>query len=348
MSLLDKLKKNSKIKESIELERSSIFDSKDFITTDVPILNLALSGDIDGGLTSGLTFLAAPTKHFKTSYALYMAKAYQDKFPDGVILFYDSEFGSPQGYWKSFGIDISRVLHTPITNVEQLKFDLMAQLDSIEKKDNVFILIDSIGNLASKKEVEDALEEKSVADMSRAKQLKSLFRMITPLLKMKDIPCIAINHTYQEQGMFPKTIMGGGTGGAYSADTIFFIGKSQNKKGNEIEGFNFTITIDKSRFVQEKSKFEIEVSWEEGIKKYSGLLPIALEGGYVTKPSNGFYCRTHIQDDKKVRESATLTKEFWEPIFNDTDFKLYCKKRYSIDHIIGLEPNTEIPEESNE
>jgi RecA/RadA recombinase len=141
-----------------------------------------------------------------------MASAFLNKKKDGVILFYDSEFGSPDSYFKNFGIDTSRVLHLPIKNVEELKFDIVTQLEAMDKSDDVLILIDSIGNLASKKEVDDALKENSAADMSRAKQLKSLFRMVTPYLTMKNIPMIVINHTYQEIGLFPKQIVGGGTG----------------------------------------------------------------------------------------------------------------------------------------
>ncbi len=114
-----------------------------------------------------------------------MASAYLKKHEDAVLLFYDSEFGSPQSYFENFDIDTSRVLHTPVTNVEELKFDLVNQLEQIERGDKVVIMIDSIGNLASKKELEDALNEKSVADMSRAKALKGLFRMVTPMLTMK-------------------------------------------------------------------------------------------------------------------------------------------------------------------
>ena len=104
------------------------------------------------------------------------------------------------------------MLHTPITNVEELKFDLIGQLDNLDRKDNVIVVIDSIGNLASKKEMEDTMNEKSVADMSRAKALKGLFRMTTPYLAMKNIPLLAVNHTYMEIGLFPKAIVGGGTG----------------------------------------------------------------------------------------------------------------------------------------
>jgi len=210
MSILDKIKKNSSIKDSAILSKSKFFTQKDMIPTAVPIINVALSGKLNGGLTPGLTMWAGPSKHFKTAFSLLMAKSYLDKYEDAALLFYDSEFGTPQSYFDSFGIDTDRVLHTPLTDIEQLKFDVMQQLTQLERGEHLIIVIDSIGNLASKKEVEDALEGKSVADMSRAKQVKSLFRMVTPHLSLKDIPMIVVNHTYKEIGMFPKDIVGGG------------------------------------------------------------------------------------------------------------------------------------------
>jgi RecA/RadA recombinase len=151
----------------------------------------------------------------------------------------------------------------------------MAQLEQIERGEKIIVVIDSIGNLASKKEVEDALDGKSVADMSRAKQVKSLFRMITPHLSLKDIPMVVVNHTYKEIGMFPKDIVGGGTGSYYSADNIYILGRQQEKDGKEISGYNFIINVEKSRYVREKSKIPIAVAWEGGIQKYSGIVDIA-------------------------------------------------------------------------
>jgi RecA/RadA recombinase len=332
---MDKLKKNSKIKTAEVLADSKFFTEKDMTPTDVPMINVALSGSVDGGLAPGLTVLAGPSKHFKTSFALLMAGAYLKKHADAVMLFYDSEFGSPQSYFEQFGIDTSRILHTPIANVEELKFDLIGQLEQIDRNDKVIIVIDSIGNLASKKELEDAINEKSVADMSRAKALKGLFRMSTPYLTMKNIPLIAVNHTYMEIGLFPKAIVGGGTGIYYSADNIWILGRQQDKKGTEIQGYHFVINVEKSRYVKEKSKIPITVSWDGGVRKYSGLLDCALAGGYVTKPSNGWYAavdQTSGEIGSKVRHDATLDKSFWDPIFAETDFKDFLKKQYSIGH----------------
>ena len=336
MGIMDKLQKNSRIKETDTLDKSKIFSNQEMVSTPVPMINVALSGDPDGGLTAGLTVLAGPSKNFKTSFGLLMAAAYLDKYKDAVLLFYDSEFGAPQEYFKSFGIDTSRVLHSPITNVEELKFDLVNQLENIERKDKVIIMIDSIGNLASKKELDDAMNEKSVADMSRAKALKGLFRMTTPYLTMRDIPLLAVNHTYQEIGLFPKAVVSGGTGIYYSSDNIWIIGRQQEKKGTEITGYHFIINVEKSRFVKEKAKIPISVTWDGGIESHSGLLDVALEGGYVVKPTIGWYSKvdkaTGEIEDKKVRQAETLKESFWKPIFANTDFKEYLKRKYEIGH----------------
>lgn len=198
MSLMDKLKKASTIKDSSILSESKFFLEKDQIPTDVPMMNVALSGSLEGGLTPGLTMFAGQSKHFKTAFSLLIASSYLKKYKDAILLFYDTEFGTPMKYFETFNIDMDRVLHVPITDVELLKYDIMTQLQNIQRGDHIIIVLDSIGNLASKKEVDDALEGKVVADMSRAKQIKSLFRMVTPHLTLKDIPMVVVNHTYKE------------------------------------------------------------------------------------------------------------------------------------------------------
>jgi RecA/RadA recombinase len=334
MNILDKIKKNSSIKESAILSKSKFFTEKDMIPTPVPIINVALSGSFDGGLTPGLTMWAGPSKHFKTAFSLLMAKSYLDKYEDAALLFYDSEFGTPQSYFDSFGINPDRVLHTPLTDIEQLKTDVMKQLSNVDRGEHLIIVIDSIGNLASKKEVEDALDGKSVADMTRAKQIKSLFRMITPHLSLKDIPMIVVNHTYKTMELYSKDVVGGGTGSYYSADNIFILGRQQEKEGTEVVGYNFIINVEKSRYVKEKSKIPVSVSFDGGISKWSGLLDIAIESGHVVKPSNGWYSKVNVEtgevEDKKYRIKDTDTKEFWETIINADSFKNFVEQKYKV------------------
>jgi RecA/RadA recombinase len=354
MSLLDKMKKAGSIKTASVLSQSQFFNVKDTIPTEIPIINLALSGEIDKGLSPGLTFIAGPSRNFKSLLGLMLIKAYMNKYEDAVCLFYDSEFGITPDYIETNGIDTNRVIHIPIEHLEQLKFDISKRLEQVERGDKVIIFVDSVGNLASKKEVEDALEEKSVADMSRARVMKSLWRIVTPHLTTKDIPCIAINHTYQTMELYSKAVMSGGTGGMYSANQVFIIGKAQEKDGTDLAGYNFTINIEKSRFVKEKSKFPFTVLFDGGIQKYSGILDLAMEGGFVSKPSPGWYAKIDRDTGEigdKVRFDKTQTPEFMEPILNNQEFKDFVEKKYAIAYgnIMGkTDQSVDVLEEAEE
>jgi len=314
---------------SATLADSIYFNAKDAVRTHIPIINAAFSAALDGGITSGLTMIAGPSKHFKSNLGLVAMKAYLNKYPDAIALLYDSEFGVTPPYIAANGIDPNRVVHIPIVHVEQLKFDIVKRIEAITRDDKVFIFVDSIGNLASKKEAEDALEGDSKTDMTRAKSIKSLFRIITPYLTLKDIPCVVINHTYLEQGaMYPRQIVSGGTGIYLSADNIWIIGRQQEKDGTDIVGWNFTINIEKSRFVKEKSKFTFQVTYENGISRWSGLLDLALETGHVTNVKKGRYALKG--QEKGVLEKDTHTKEFWGPILLDPAFRQHVVEKYRV------------------
>ena len=106
--------------------------------------------------------------------------------------------------------------------------------------------------------------------------------------------------------------------------------------------------MEKSRYVKEKSKIPITVSWEGGVKSYSGLLDCALAGGYAVKPSNGWYATVDQSSGEvgpKVRYDGTLDKSFWDPIFAETDFKDFLKKQYSIGHQSLVEMDEIVVEE---
>lgn len=344
-SILDRMKSVGSVKETSLLSESAFFNEKEQCLTEIPIINAALSGSIRGGLSSGLTFLAGPSKHFKSLLGLILVKAYMKKYKDAVCLFYDSEFGITPEYIAANGIDTSRVLHIPIEHLEQLKFDISKRLEEIKRGDKVIIFVDSVGNLASKKEVEDALGEKSAADMTRAKVMKSLWRIVTPHLTIKDIPCIAINHTYTTMEMFAKTVMGGGTGGMYSSNQVFIIGKAQEKDDTGIVGWNFTLNAEKSRYVKEKSKFPFLVTYERGINKWSGLLDIALESGHVIKPKKGYYSKVNMEtgevEKESYKEEDTNSIGFWKDILEDENFDAFIGSKFKISN------STLVEEEEN-
>ena len=331
--LISKIIKASGVSLANVYADSEIINSLDeFAKTDIPMLNVALSGKWDGGLTPGITILAGPSKMGKTFIALILVKAYLDRYQDAVCVFADSEFGAGKAYFENLEIDTNRVIHMPVKNVEEAKFALTGIYDNLTRGEHVITFFDSIGNLASKKEMEDAIDGKSVQDMSRAKQIKSFFRIITPYINLLNVPFIGINHTYQTTDFIPTQVMASGQGPLLSANTVLFLSKSKDKNGTSLVGFDFKLKAEKSRFIKEGSVFDMNVSFDEGIDKYSDLFDFALEHGFIVSPTKGYYQKAEKYNDEKKYRRADFERNdsCWEPIVNDDEFKTAYENAYKL------------------
>ncbi len=340
-SLTDRLLKAGKIQGTAILSQSIYFTEADLVKTGIPMMDVALAGSIRaGGFVPGITTWAGPSKHFKTLFGLIQAAAYLQKYPDAVLMLYDSEFGSPLKYFTSVGIDHDRVIHVPIHSIEELRTEMSLHLEEIKRGDKVIMMIDSLGNLASRKEIEDALSGKEAADLTRAKVLKSFFRIVTPHFKSKNINLIVINHTYQTLEMYSKTVLGGGTGNMYATDNLYFLGKQQDREASgdkEVLGYHFIINVDKSRFVKEKSKIPITVHWDGGLQYYSGLFDLALEAGFVAQVKKGQYVLADLETGEvpKVESGDTEKKlmldvDFWDGLIENEKFNKYVELKYRL------------------
>lgn len=338
-ALMERMLKNSKIEGVERLIDSEILNEKPPAQTRVKLINVALSGKIDGGVpgSGGCTLICGPSRHYKSSYGLIAVKGFLDANPDGICLYYNNEFGIKKPYFENAGIDMTRIIHLPVENLEKFKFDIVSRLEDLTIEDKVIIFYDSFGGAASKKELQDAIDEKSSADFTRSKTIKSIMRMITPYLYMKNIPFIGIAHTYVDMNSYggTKQIVGGGTGMYYNPDAIWIVGKSQVKEGEEKVGSTFTINIEKSRFVKEGSKIPIVVRWDSGIANYSGFAELAKEFGIVTDGRRGkSFTLQYTKLDGTVIDTLLKRNDedetFWETVLKETDLAYRIEKYYSI------------------
>lgn len=308
------------------------------IPTEVPGINIALSGSYDGGFQPGHLAIAGESRHFKSNFAIKIASDILSRLPNAQLIWFDNEFGAPEEYFRNFNVDFDRVLHSPIVSVEDLRIQMSKVFASLTGDEEVVMIVDSIGGLASEKEIDDAESGEAKTDLTRQRTLKSLFRIIMPQLKLKKVWLITINHVYQTMEMYSKDVMSSGKGALLSADNQWFIGRRQIKDDGEISGYDFVIRCGKSRFIKEGSVIPITVTHGGGIEKWSGLLDIALEGKYVTKPKVGWYVASdpttgEVFSTKNYRASETNTDEFWQPILEKTDFKKYIEKTFKLGEI---------------
>jgi len=330
--LLKRLRKNSKLDCSI-LKNSKYFEDK-IVKTRVPLLNVALSGKLDGGFPKrGIIQIAAPPKHFKTNFMIEIVRSFQDDCvsldKEYFIVLYDSELGSTPEYYENAGVDTSFIDHRPVKSVEDLKSDIANLLENCEEGDNVLIAIDSIGMLRSIKETKDAIDHKETVDMTRAKAIKSLFRIITAESVMKSIPIIVVNHSYETLEMHSKEVASGGRGAQYAAHTLWFISKAQEKDKEELSGFRFTIKAGLSRYVKENAKFPIIARFGEGIDPNSGLFELAVEFGMIKSEKKGWYL-TEKHDTQKRRADIEDDDEFMKRLLQNKEFCDNVQKKYSL------------------
>lgn len=303
-------------------------------STNIPVINTMMSGDMDGGVLPGITTICGDSRTFKSGYCLANVKSFLDAKPNGVCLFYDSEFGSG-ALFESYGIDQERVIHIPFTTVEDLKISMSNMLNETNVGDDVIIYIDSIGMVASKKETEDAMDGKIVADMTRAKAINSLFRIITPQLTMKNIPLFVINSFYADMSSpYAEPILKGGKGIFLASDTILFVTRSQDKDAEGLQGWNFNYTAMKSRYVKEKSKFSLNVRYDQGINENSGLFDWAVECGIVYSEKQGFFKLNLVgwDGEKSWRRSALEAEpKFFADLRKNESLKKWVKDKYMLE-----------------
>jgi len=342
--------------ETISKKTAILIDTekkeRTFLDTGIYMLNALLAKSIKkGGVSDNrFTVFAGPEAVGKSYICYNLARNAQEK---GVkVIYIDTEFSIELSELEDFGIDVSpeNFMLIRSNKVEDIKFMMSQFLDTLKTAkmngDEIvptIVFLDSIGQLASNKEVEDAVSGKNKADMSRAKAIKSLFRIINADLGFLNIPLIATNHIYMSMDLFPKAIQSGGKGVDYSASTIVYLTKAQLKTGEEDEldlnssGILVTALARKNRNAKPK-KIKFEINHTTGTNKFRGL-------EYFCTPEN--FDKVGIAKVKKTvdKKSGELTYTpggtKWYVKHLDKSFyekQLFVSRIFTDDVLDALEP----------
>ena len=258
------------------LDKSTISEIDHYIPTGNYHLNACLTGSLFGGLPNNRAVaLAGPSGTGKTYLALNAIKQAQQL--GYSIVFYDSENAVDKALVEKFGIDPTTFRYEPCNTVQEFRTSVSAITDVLIEQKNkglelpkIMIVLDSAGNLATQKEIDDAKSGSTKADMTRAKLLKSTFRILMTKFGICKIPFLFTNHTYQTQDLFSRQVGGGGTGPEYAASIILFLGKAKLKDGIEQTGIIVTAKPNKNRFVK-PTNIKFHISFTKGMNPYIGL-----------------------------------------------------------------------------
>ena len=261
-------------------------DVENFIDTGSYIFNALLSGSLNGGLPSNkITALAGESATGKTYFLMGIVKNFLDANPNAGVIYFESESAVTKQMVIDRGIDPNRMVHVPVTTVQEFRTQSLKVLDSYllqheSERKPLFLCLDSLGMLSTTKEVEDTAEGKETRDMTRAQVLKAAFRVLTLKLGRAKVPMVVTNHTYDVVGsMFPTKEMGGGSGLKYAASSIVYLSKKKEKDGTEVIGSIIHCKNHKSRLTVENKMVDVRLTYDKGLDRHYGLLDLALKHG---------------------------------------------------------------------
>ena len=265
-------------------------DCSTYVDTGSYSLNALLSGSLYGGVPSNkITCLAGSEAVGKTFFALSIAKNYLQQEKNNVIVYFESEGALTSDMIKERGIDPNRFIVIPVATVEEFKTQAIKIIDNMNDDYQVMMFLDSLGNLSTRKEMEDSASGSDKRDMTRAPAVRSAFRTLALKLAKANMPLIITNHTYDKVGsMFPSKEISGGGGIKYAASVIVTLGKRKVKEGTDVLGNIVKMKLVKGRMTKEESITETKLDYKTGLDKYYGLVALAEKYDIFKKVSTRF------------------------------------------------------------
>ncbi len=264
-----------------------------WIDTGSFILNALVSGSLYGGVPNNkVVALAGEQATGKTFFALGMVKNFLEQNKDGGTIYYDTEAAVTKDMMETRGIDTNRLIVAEPQTIQQFRHHGLQVLDRyLESKESppMMMVLDSLGQLSTTKEMEDSLDGKETRDMTKAQVIKAAFRTLGLKLAKAQVPLIITNHTYDVVGAYvPTKEMSGGSGLKYTASTILFLSKKRDKDVDKGEGNLIKVTAAKSRFTKEQKSVEVRLSYTHGLDRYYGLLDLAEQYNIIKKVSTRY------------------------------------------------------------
>ena len=338
-----------KLMKEAGVEVAEKISSTTFIDTGAYALNALISGSIYGGMPGNrvIMWAGAPSAG-KSFLTLSCVKTYMDNNPDATVIYFDTEFALEEDMVQRRGINVDKFHIVQTETLQDFRSKIMRILDAMEKQKKpgkVMMVLDSLSNLPTKKEVDDALSGNEARDMTKAQIIRSIFRVITNKLGKLGIPLAVTSHTYSSMDMYSPVVISGGSGHVYAASTVVTLTKAKLKEGTEVIGNVIRCTTYKSRYSKENQKVELRLDFETGLDKFFGLLPIAEKYNIIAKEGRKFKLPDgRLVWEREIHETPEVvyTKEILDQIDEA------CKREYSLGMGAAEKPEVDFDLEENE
>lgn len=337
--------------DAATLDESTLSSADEWIDTGCHALNAIISGSLYKGVPVGrIAGFAGPSQAGKS---LIMNRIMANAQKIGYVpVIWDSEVAVDKRSAEGAGMDTKRVKYYPVETIEDCRNQMCKFFDNIIAANNpdlkFIVAIDSLGNLASAKEIRDASAGKDASDVGqRAKAIKSMMRTLTYKAAKAKVPVLFSNHIYDSMEMFPSLVktQSGGKGPIYLASVLVQLSTRNEKSSenpneasvaisNNVSGVTLSAMTVKNRFVPNFLKTELYLNFKTGLDKYSGLFEIATAYGVLVKAGNRY---TFGEENLGYRKDIEKNIECWEKIMPKLEEVLQEQLCYSNDKTADLQ-----------
>ena len=317
---------------TIAAEGKSSAEFSGTIDTGSYVLNAVLSGSIYGGVANNkITVFAGESATGKTFFVLGVVKQFLETHKDGCVIYFDTESAVTNAMMQQRGIDTKQVIKSEPESIQKFRHVALNGIDHYINQDPkvrppMMMVLDSLGQLSSTKELEDTADGSETKDMTKAAILKATFRVLNLKLAKAGIPMLVCNHVYDVVGSYiPMKEMSGGSGLKYSASTIAFLSKKKEKDGQDVVGNLIRVLMQKSRLSKENKKVSCLLTYDKGLDRYYGLVDLAVDGNIWSKIGN----RIEVEGTKLYEKAIYREPEKYFTSAVMDKIEEYVKKEYT-------------------
>ena len=317
---------------TIAAEGKSSAEFSGTIDTGSYVLNAVLSGSIYGGVANNkITVFAGESATGKTFFVLGVVKQFLETHKDGCVIYFDTESAVTNAMMQQRGIDTKQVIKSEPESIQKFRHVALNGIDHYINQDPkvrppMMMVLDSLGQLSSTKELEDTADGSETKDMTKAAILKATFRVLNLKLAKAGIPMLVCNHVYDVVGSYiPMKEMSGGSGLKYSASTIAFLSKKKEKDGQDVVGNLIRVLMQKSRLSKENKKVYCLLTYDKGLDRYYGGVDLAVDGNIWSKIGN----RIEVEGTKLYEKAIYREPEKYFTSAVMDKIEEYVKKEYT-------------------
>ena len=280
-------------------EQENPAEISDWISTGSSILDLAISNRPHGGLPVGkMVEFNGLEGTGKSLLSAHVVADTQKK--GGIAVVIDTENSAAPEFWKSLGVDLSKLLYVQCETVEDI-FEKMEQMIGIVRKSNkdriLTIIVDSVAAASTKVELESDHGKDGYAT-GKSIIISKAMRKITTMIGRQKVLTVFTNQLRQNinaMAFGDKYVVSGGKSLAYHCSVRVRLNNTGKlKKGEEVIGNECKAVVVKNRMGPPQRQASFDIYFDSGIADYGSWIKVLKENNLV-KQGGAYY--TYKKDD---------------------------------------------------